>query len=121
MLRHEEEVKRQNLDPFLLQQLLGREPTPEEKLIEIKYTTTATLDCSFMNPDYGSHIAKRFIRRLKGNRKPQQMLLVPNYGLATKKESIVFWRVYPVLVTPKQVSFYLLPTDDTGERMRHGL
>lgn len=121
VITQEAKVRRQNLDPFFLQQLLGREPTEGEKVIEIKYTTGATLDCSFVNPDYGHRLSMRFIRRLTKHWQPQQLLLVPNYGLAPKKESFLFWRACPALVTPKQIVFYLLPTEGTGEIMRSGL
>lgn len=115
------EVKRQHLDPFLLQQVLGREPKPEDLEMEITYTTAMRIECMFQNPAYGEQIAAKFIKRLAKSMKPKQMMLVPNYGRATKKESMVFLRAQPYSVTPRKIVFHLLPADDVGERVRRGL
>jgi len=115
------ERKLQQFDPHFLRKVLGRMPTPEEAESEIEYTTAMRLECMFKNPDYGEQIATRFIKRLAKSVKPKQMLLIPNYGLATEKESMVFLRAQPYNVTAKQIIFHLLPTDDMGERVRRGL
>lgn len=121
VLTHDTEIKRLYLDPFLLQLILGREPKPEELELAVNQTTAMRLKCVFQNPAYGDHIAKRFIKRFAKSAKAQRMLLVPNYGDATKKESIAFWRVYPCSVTPKKILFHVLATDAMGERARRGL
>jgi len=113
----EDEVR---FDPGLVKQILGREPTPGDMAMHFNHATAMTLDCEFKNPDYGKQIAKRVIKRLRKNWGPKQMLLVPNYGLATTAQSMVFWRSLPFLVTHKQFLFHILPTDE-GERTRRGL
>lgn len=113
-------VKREHLDPLFLQKVLGREPKPEETDIEIKYTTAMRLECLFKNPDYGAQIVAKFTIRMAKSMKPKQLLLVPNYGMATKKESIVFWRAAPCYIAADKIIFYLLPTDDMGEYARPG-
>ncbi len=115
------EVKPYHLDPFFLKKVLGREPTPDEKKIEISYTTSMRLECEFKNPDYGEQIAARFIKRMSKGMKPKQLLLIPNYGLAAKKDSMEFYRAQLYSIAPQKIVFLILPTDDTGERTRPGL
>lgn len=107
-------------DSALVKQILCREPEPADMALHFNLATAMTLDCEFKNPDYGKQIARRFIKRLRKTWGPQQMLLVPNYGLATTAQSMVFWRSLPFLVTHKQFLFHALPTDE-GERVRRGL
>jgi len=120
MLIIDQEEHEVRFDPALVRQILGREPKPDDMALPFNFATAMTLDCEFKNPDYGKQIAARFIKRLIKNWRPQQMLLVPNYGLATTAQSMVFWRSLPFLVTHKQFLFHVLPTDE-GERMRRGL
>jgi len=120
VLAIDQETHRVAIDPLFVKLVLGKEPKPENLLVAFTGTTAMVLECDFKNPDYGKQIAARFIKRLKKSWLPQQMLLVPNYGLATKAESMVFWRALPFLVTSKQILFHLLPTSDKGERVRRG-
>ena len=117
----DQETHQVSIDPLFVKQVLGKEPKPENLVVAFMGTTAMALECSFKNPDYGKQIAARFIKRLKKSWLPQKMLLVPNYGLATKAQSLEFWRALPFLVTHKQFVFHLLPTSDKGERVRHGL
>ena len=112
------EVKSWHFDSFFLQQVLGREPTLDEKSMDVSYTTAMRLECEFKNPDYSEQIAAKFIKRLKKSIKPKEMLLIPNYGLASKKDSMVFYRAQPYSIIPQKIIFLLLPTDDTGERVK---
>lgn len=121
VLAVDQETHQVAIDPLFVKQVLGKEPKPENLLVAFTSTTAMVLECSFKNPDYGTQIAARFIKRLKRSWLPQKMLLVPNYGLATKAENIVFWRALPFLVTHKQFIFHLLPTGDVGERVRQGV
>jgi len=107
-------------DPALLKQVSCVEPTLRDEAIEFQATTAVVLECRFQNPDYGEQIAKRFIKRLIKNWGPQQVVLVPNYGLAVAKKSMLFWRAIPCVVTAQQVMFHILPTE-RGESTRRGL
>ena len=107
-------------DPALLKQVVGEAAAVKDEAIEFQATTAVMLECRFQNPDYGAQIAKRFIKRLIKIWGPQQVMLVPNYGLATAKESMVFWRAIPCIVTKRQIMFHVLPSDQ-GERTRRGL
>lgn len=121
VLTHDTEMHQMHLDPFLLQQVLGREPKPGEMVLEFQHTAAMMLECSFLNPAYGEQVSKRFVRRLVKNWGPKRMLLVPNYGMAPKREHILFHRAFPRRVVPQKFIFHLLPTDDMGERVRRGL
>ena len=121
VLKHHTEMHRLRLDPLLLQRVLGRAPKPEEEELVVEQTIGARLECSFQNPAYGEQVAERFLKRFTKSAKAQQVLLVPNYGNATKKESMIFWRTYPYKVSKQEIVFYVLTTDDTGERVRRGL
>jgi len=114
-------VKRWHLDPFFLQQILGRDPTPDEQNIELSYSTSMRIECEFRDTSYGAEIAEIFVKRLSKDKKPKQLLLIPNYGFASKKESMVFHRALPQAITQGKIIFLLLPTDGTGEYGRHGL
>jgi len=107
-------------DPVLLKVVLGREQVEKEQKIGYLATTVMMLECRLHNPDYGEQIAKRFIKRLIKNWGPQQVMLVPNYGLATTAQSMLFWRAIPCVVTARQIMFHILPSDK-GERTRRGL
>ncbi len=115
------EVKRWHLDPSLLRQALGREPTPGEQNIELSYSTSMCLECDFRDISYGQEIEAMFIKRLSKDIKPKQLLVIPNYGFASKKESMVFHRAQPQAISAEKIIFLLLPTDGTGEYGRHGL
>jgi len=110
-----------NFDPALIRQVLGGDYKPGEEAIEFHATTAVMLDCKFQNPDYGHQIAKRFVKRLIKNWRPQQVILVPNYGLAKEKESMIFWRAIPCIITTRGIIFHILPSKDTGESTRRGL
>lgn len=107
-------------DPELLKQVLGRELAEKEQLIEFLATNAVMLECKFQNPDYGRQIAGRFIKRLIKNWGPQQMLLVPDYGRAKPKDSMLFWRAIPCIITKQQIVFHVLPDGDTGESTQRG-
>ncbi len=115
------EVKRWNFDPFLLQQVLGREPTPDEQNTELSYSTAMRLECDFRDTDYGEEVAAIFVKRLSKDIKPKQLLLIPNYGFASKEQSMVFHRALPHAMSAGQIIFLLLPSDGSGEYARHGL
>ena len=115
------EVKRWHLDSFLYQQVLGREPTPDEKHVEVSYSTSMRLECDFRDMSYGEEVAAIFVKRLSKDIKPKQLLLIPNYGFASKKDSVVFHRVQPQAISAEKIIFLLLPIDGTGEYGRHGL
>ena len=121
VLAVDQETHQVRIDPLFVKLVLGKEPKPENLLVAFSGTTAMALECSFKNPDYGQQIAERFIKRLKKSWLPQQMQLVPNYGLATKAQSFEFWRALPFLVTGKQILFHLLPTSDKGERVKQGI
>ncbi len=115
------EVKRWHLDPLLLRQALGRAPTPSEKNIELSYSTAMRLECEFRDTDYGELIAAIFVKRLSKDIKPKQLLLIPNYGFASKEQSMLFHRALPQAISAGQIIFLLLPSDGSGEYGRHGL
>lgn len=79
------------------------------------------LECKFNNPDYAREITKRLIKQLSKGKKPRSLLLIPNYGFASKKESMIFYRALPQAISAGKIIFLLLPTDGTGEYARHGL
>jgi len=108
-------------DPTLLKQVLGRELAVEEKKITFKGVTPILLECKFQNPDYGARVAARFIKRLVKTWGPQQLLLVPEYGRAQPKDSKLFWRAIPCIVTMRQITFHILPAAGTGERILCGV
>jgi hypothetical protein len=120
VLAVDQETRQVRFDAGLVKQLLCREPKPGDMVLEYAGTTAMVLECEFSNPDYGKQIAARFIKRLQKSWGPQRMLLVPNYGLATKAQSFEFWRAMPFLVTHMQILFHLLPTDH-GDCLRRGL
>jgi len=121
LMKVDVEVKRWNLDPFFLQQILGRDPTLDEQHIELSYSTSMCLECEFRDTSYGAEIAEMFVKRLSKDIKPKQLLLIPNYGFASKKESMIFHRALPQAISPGKIIFLLLPADRTREYGRHGL
>ena len=120
VLAIDQETHQVRIDPLFVKLVLDKEPKEENMIVAFNGTTAMALDCSFKNPDYGNQIAARFIKRLKKSWLPQQMLLVPDYGLATTAQSMLFKRALPFLVTNKQFVFHLLPNEQ-GERVRHGV
>ena len=114
------QARKLHFDPALIRQVVGEVTAAKEETIEFAATAVVMLECRFQNPDYGTQIARRFTKRLIKNWRPQQVVLVPNYGTATVKDSILFWRAIPCIVTKRQVMFHILPTEQ-GESVRRGM
>ncbi len=79
------------------------------------------LECKFFNINYGEEVAKQFKKLLKKGIKPRPMSLIPNYGFASKKDSMLFHRVHPLSIKALEMIFSILPTKGTREFARHGL
>ena len=78
----------------------GGLPTPDEKGIELSPaagSATMRLECRFNNPDYAKEIRKRLIKQLSKGKKAPPLLLIPNYGFASKKDSMEFHHALPIV------------------------
>ena len=73
------------------------------------------LKCKFEKRHYGELIETLFNKRMSRGMKPKQLLMIPNYGVASRKESMEFHRTLPVFVSAKRIIFLLLPTDDKSK------
>jgi hypothetical protein len=75
------------------------------------------LVCKFNNPDYVKEITKRLIKQLSKGKKAPPMLLIPNYGFASKRDSMEFHHALPVVGSAiddgiQKIIFLILPTGD---------
>lgn len=73
------------------------------------------LECKFNNPDYVKEITKRLIKQLSKGKKARPLLLIPNYGFASKKDSVEFHRALPMVGSAidddtQKILFLMLPT-----------
>jgi len=85
-----------HFDPALIRQVLKGDYKPEEERIEFPANAVVMLECRFQNPDYGAQIARHFTKRLIKNWRPQQVVLVPNYGQAKVRIACCFGVRYRV-------------------------
>ena len=114
------QARKLHFDLALIRQVVGEATAAKGEAIEFQANAAVMLECRFQNPDYGAQVAKRFTKRLIKNWRPQQVVLVPNYGTAKVEDSILFWRAIPCIVTRRQVMFHILPTEQ-GESVRRGM
>ena len=81
------------------------------------------LVCKIYNPNYAKEITKRLIMQLSKDKKPRSLLLIPNFGFASKKDSMEFHRALPMVGSAidddiQKIIFLILPTDDKSGRTR---
>ncbi len=82
---------------------------------EEEHSCDMRLECKFNNPDYVKEITKRLIKHLSKGEKARPLLMIANYGFASKKDSVEYHGALPVVGSAidddtRKIIFLLLPT-----------
>lgn len=85
-----------------------------------KHSCDMHLECKFNNPDYVKEITKRLIKQLSKGKKARPLLMIANYGFASKKDSVEYHRTLPMVSSAidddaQKIIFLILPTIDKRE------
>jgi len=91
-------------------------------LSEKEHSCDMRLECKFNNPGYVKEITKRLIKQLSIGKKARPLLMIANYGFASKKDSVEYHCALPVVgsaidddpwIQSKsllEITFLILPT-----------
>lgn len=82
---------------------------------EEEHSCDMRLECRFNNLHYVKEIRKILIKQLSKSKKARPLLMIANYGFASKKDSVEYHRALPVVSPaiaddPRKIIFLILPT-----------